>query len=562
MMTSSYEKEEQAELLERAMALCRAFSSRKSIDEILENFSGDVVCFEHGLPKLAPFLGRSFCGLEGARNYFRLIGDLLDFEDMEFSDYMVDADTRQVSVRGKSTFVWKSTQKAWNEVFTYRLKFSQDDHKISSYEVWADSGAAYLASIYRKVMVVTYEFTYSPFSGNGILARSIVKSLLNLGCQVTVWCCKPALEHSHDLHLAVPEISQEAQDRLALIPVQLQPQHGWRKVDDQSAWQYFCFGNLETSDQYQLMRAMCEADAVCAVDWTGAYALRSVTDDHPPLVYLNFRVYSSGINDQAKQIWHDDMERQALDHASSVVALSECDRTSLEALCANKKDINVLLPPLRGDMHELAHTPVQELEPFLPACVSEALNNGIPKCLLTCVVRLSREKNVLRFVRFVEKAPLKELGLVPLLAGATSDQDYAAQIKSELLRAAPKAIIVDNFVSPKTLAGIFSNTTLNFHPCSYDAYGMTTVEAAAYGVPSVMAQGETVGAAALLGKNASIQVDMPANEEAVQQIVQILKDGEKLQTIGLAAQKEALAWDEMAYGKRLLDIISTVCDKS
>ena len=39
----------------------------------------------------------------------------------------------------------------------------------------------------------THRFTYSPFSGNGILARSMVKALLRLGCRVTVWCCKPAV---------------------------------------------------------------------------------------------------------------------------------------------------------------------------------------------------------------------------------------------------------------------------------------------------------------------------------------------------------------------------------
>jgi hypothetical protein len=45
------------------------------------------------------------------------------------------------------------------------------------------------------VLLVTYEFTFSPFSGNGILARSLVKSLLEHGCRVTVWCCRP---HRHE----------------------------------------------------------------------------------------------------------------------------------------------------------------------------------------------------------------------------------------------------------------------------------------------------------------------------------------------------------------------------
>ena len=36
-----------------------------------------------------------------------------------------------------------------------------------------------------------------------------------------------------------------------------------------------------------------------------------------------------------------------------------------------------------------------------------------------------------------------------------------------------------------------------------------------------------------------------------------LKDQESLQCIGESAKSKALAWDEMAYGRRLLEILST-----
>jgi glycosyltransferase involved in cell wall biosynthesis len=47
---------------------------------------------------------------------------------------------------------------------------------------------------------------------------------------------------------------------------------------------------------------------------------------------------------------------------------------------------------------------------------------------------------------------------------------------------------------------VYSHTLLNFHPCIYDAYGMTVVEAAAFSVPSVINKGTAgaVGAADLL----------------------------------------------------------------
>lgn len=45
---------------------------------------------------------------------------------------------------------------------------------------------------------------------------------------------------------------------------------------------------------------------------------------------------------------------------------------------------------------------------------------------------------------------------------------------------------------------MFAATRLNIHPCAYDAYGMTIVEAASQGAPSLVAAGGAVGATDLL----------------------------------------------------------------
>jgi glycosyltransferase involved in cell wall biosynthesis len=557
-------KNERNMLLERAKALCQVFAMRKSVEEILTNFSDEVVCFEHGLQKLAPFLGRKFVGLNGAKEYFELIAKLLDFSDMEFSDYIVDDEERQVSVRGSATFVWKSTAFEWQEIFTYRLKFDQYG-KICSYEVWADSGAAYLASRGRRIILATYEFTYSPFSGNGILARSIVKALLQLGCHVTVWCCQPYESQQHDNHLEVPEICEESRDRLALVPLQLEAKHGWRKLDDESAWEYFVWENLCTPAQQLLRKSLSDADAVCAIDWTGANAVRSLLHSKP-VVYLNFRVYSSGVADASKHQWYDDMENKALQGASSVVVLSRRDQVSLESISckAPVQESHILLPPLRGDMERLALKDSIELQQFLPQEFADMLCVK-PRFLVTCVARLSHEKKVMRFVRFLEKAKdiLDELGLVPLLAGATSEEEYASSVKRELRKAAPNSIIISHFLEPSELVAIFSRTVINFHPSAYDAYGMTIVEAAACGVPSVVAKGDSVGATALIDAECSIQVAMPNDENIIDdvdvgEIAKLLRDPSVLDQRGQLARHRALAWDEGAYGKRLLEIISGV----
>jgi hypothetical protein len=136
-------------LTDAACAFCDAFSAKEPPSSILMHFSSahvdDIIAFEHGLPKLAPFLGRRFTGADGIRSYFDIIGECLSYTDMRFSNYIVDPFSNQVSVHGEARFTWKSTDQSWDEVFTYVLGF--DEHlKVLKYEIWADSGAAYLAS--------------------------------------------------------------------------------------------------------------------------------------------------------------------------------------------------------------------------------------------------------------------------------------------------------------------------------------------------------------------------------------------------------------------------------
>ncbi|KAJ3809411.1 hypothetical protein F5876DRAFT_3725, partial [Lentinula aff. lateritia] len=53
---------------------------------ILSHFSTthQVSAVEHGEKALAPFLGRSFEGLDGIRSYFETIAALLSYEDTRY----------------------------------------------------------------------------------------------------------------------------------------------------------------------------------------------------------------------------------------------------------------------------------------------------------------------------------------------------------------------------------------------------------------------------------------------------------------------------------------------
>jgi hypothetical protein len=143
-------------LLQSAQALCNDFANKSNVDVLLSHFSSTHKCtaIEHGLPALAPFLGRPFIGLSGIREYFELIANLLSYENMKFSEYVVDAEVSKASVKGQAEFTWKSTGESWEEKFTYMLDFD-DEGKVTDYQVWADSGAAYLARKGKLTEVVT-----------------------------------------------------------------------------------------------------------------------------------------------------------------------------------------------------------------------------------------------------------------------------------------------------------------------------------------------------------------------------------------------------------------------
>ena len=133
------------QLLGAAKALCDDFAQKKDLEVIMSHFSTTQPCtaLEHGLP-VVPFLGRPFHGHEGVREYFSLIASLLDYEGMCFSNYFVDVQVRKVSVNGRARFTWKSTNENWDEIFVYVLDFD-DESRVYSYQVWADTAAAYLA---------------------------------------------------------------------------------------------------------------------------------------------------------------------------------------------------------------------------------------------------------------------------------------------------------------------------------------------------------------------------------------------------------------------------------
>ncbi|KAJ5548810.1 hypothetical protein N7513_006044 [Penicillium frequentans] len=117
------------------------------------------IVHEHGLQQLAPFLGRTFTGIDGISEYFNILMKTLEIKSMTFepeSNWLVDDTNMAVCLRGTARFTWQETSQSWDETFVYRIALakdtSEDEEKrgrllVSEYKVWADTGAAYLARI-------------------------------------------------------------------------------------------------------------------------------------------------------------------------------------------------------------------------------------------------------------------------------------------------------------------------------------------------------------------------------------------------------------------------------
>ncbi|KAF5388000.1 hypothetical protein D9615_000093 [Tricholomella constricta] len=135
------------ELLTSAQLFCEDFANKEDITTLISHFSTthQVTAIEHGEAFLAPFLGRVFTGLAEVQKYFETIASLLSYENMRFSEFVVDPEARKAAMKGRAQFTWLSTGESWDETFTYMLDFDEGN-KVIRYQVWADSGAAYLAS--------------------------------------------------------------------------------------------------------------------------------------------------------------------------------------------------------------------------------------------------------------------------------------------------------------------------------------------------------------------------------------------------------------------------------
>lgn len=169
------------------------------------------------------------------------------------------------------------------------------------------------------------------------------------------------------------------------------------------------------------------------------------------------------------------------------------------------------------------------------------------------------------FVDIVEKMSqqgiFSKFNLRPFMCGSATTQ-YAQAIKGRLRRCFAEAIIEERFLGAHEMANIYAQSRLNFHPCTYDAYGMTIVEAASQGTPSVVHVGDSVGATELFEEGCLFQVDMAeAASSLAARIEVLLGNASNLQTVGARAARCARGYDEEENAKILARVVTNAVQR-
>jgi hypothetical protein len=389
----------------------------------------------------------------------------------------------------------------------------------------AAGAAAGVAPPPSRILLVTYEYL-SPFSGNGQYSRCIVRGLARAGARVLVVSGRPAAE---------PLAAQDAEARAhagarehGVVDV---PVPAWGRLERGGcAWEAFAAGAAAPAAAAAV--AAFAPTLAAVVDWHGLAAweaLRGGLASPPPMAWLNFRVFSTStaVHFSAEDAaFYRRAEAAALRAAALSIALCRMDALHLLALAlgedpaappppphAAEKEggegkgemeerpappppppplpaLAIVLPPLRSDVAAFAGG--GRAPPPPPPMAEAAVAAGC--ALLTSLVRLSPEKNAAAFPALLSAlgAPaLAAAGVAPFLVAAGGGA-YAEGVLAALARALPPAaaapppIVCARYLNAEELGGVLARAAFNVHPSLSEAYGMTIVEAAAWGVPSVV----------------------------------------------------------------------------
>lgn len=344
----------------------------------------------------------------------------------------------------------------------------------------------------------------------------------------------------------------------------------WRTTDRHSDHEAFAHAAALVLDQLVAGRDACNLENLCAVmavDWTGDAVIELMDASTrerllaaAPVMFLNFRLYCrmSGINADDVSFYRKREAaavRRAIASGGGVMSLSTADSDELRAmdnLNGRAEAFKVILPMLREEFLAIA----EREKDYILSCTRK-------RKYLVCIVRLSADKGAGRFVDMCEAMVANDSriwersGVVPLMAGAASQPEFARCLLDRFKRAVPSGVIVDDFLTSPQLGKILLESALNVHPSLYEAYGMTIVEAGACGVPSLIHQ-QGIGAEQMLQTRAgaSIAVDMEDIDQVAARCASLILAADDrpgaLNETGRLAFFAATSWTEDAHVSSLL----------
>lgn len=428
-------------------------------------------------------------------------------------------------------------------------------------------GALITKKTKTKVLFISYEYTFGTFSGNGVLAASTVRGFLNddsdfddddaMTTEILVVCARPT-ELEEELRM---EKEDEEEDKGVLsVPV---PKSKWGRLDKTCAYEEFA---TNVSEKQLEAIVKFRADVVLGVDWSSLEVYERIRKRYqeeeedgfspppPPLTYLNYRVFT--LHDES----HRALEQRMITASTHVICLCINDAKFLRDAFVGGDDGKemvvavVLHPPLREDVLRDAKNALAREQPSLVTSTTGAKKK---RNALTCVVRLSKEKEPERFVELVEELAKRDAfgdTLVPILV-APATSEFAEGLKKRFREATkniPNAseLCIESFLNATQLGEIYSRTKLNVHPCRKDAYGMTVIEAAAFGAPSLVCSGGKVGSSELLMENQGV-FSFDYENKSVEALADFITniDENRLEEVAKIGRERALAYDETEYAR-------------
>ena len=278
----------------------------------------------------------------------------------------------------------------------------EDDITITNPISPKDNNATKEEKSRRRILFLSLEFNYAPFSGNGVLARSLVSSLVTRSqkkegggdCEVRVICGRP---HSSVIGLSKDicmrsSLNAKTNDRnnevgdnvddgdsksdLEIWPIDLPQKCQWKRLDRFGPWEEFASacGSGGFSEQSQFVDRVREFQPtdVVAVDWHGMLAWESICrafymsgDENENdgggevswqpscanVCYYNFRVYSASSWEHADsgeeetcddQLFYHDKEQLSCRLADAIICLAEHDRGTLQRLVEEDGDTTTI----------------------------------------------------------------------------------------------------------------------------------------------------------------------------------------------------------------------------